>query len=139
MKSWPCDNLAYSTLPGVARLSRRRSSQDRAEVGPKDVRVRPSVGNCLLILRRYCGKEDHQLAEVEMFGRGKRPQGEMQHAQAIETGTGRATVVQLPVEFSLCGFLGHKIEQSDWRLAIEVHLRDREREEPRSCLRALGC
>lgn len=60
---------------------------------PKDVRVRPSVGNCLLILRRYCGKEDHQLAEVVMFVRGKLLQGEVQHAQANETGTGRATVV----------------------------------------------
>ena len=101
------------------------------DVDPRDVLVRLSVGNCLLILRRYCGKEFRQLAQVEMSVRGKLPQGEVQHAQTIETGTGRATAVQLPVEFNLCCFLGRNIERSDWRPVIEVHLHDRDYEDPR--------
>lgn len=72
-----------------------------------------------------------QPSEVKISVHPKLLRGGVQHAQTIELGTARAGVVQLPVDVGFYGFLGHKIEQSDSRPAIEVHLRDRESEDPR--------
>lgn len=61
----------------------------------------------------------------------------VQDAQAIEIGAARAAVVQQPIDLGVYCFLGHNIEQRDWRSTNGVHLRDRESEYLRD--RAFEC
>jgi hypothetical protein len=75
-------------------------------------------------------KVDHP-SEVKISVHRRLLQCGVQNAQTIESGHSRDTTVQLPIDVSVPGSLGHKIEQSDWRFAVEVSLHDRDSEDPR--------